>query len=83
MASALIAFLADFSAGVSLLRVPDGFSIRFNGKFDLISAFVDAIVETDFMDMASFSDMVFMLVRGVEVIVERVGDDVVNAKSCL
>jgi hypothetical protein len=83
VASALVAFLADFSAGVSLLRVPDGFSVRFDGNIDLISDFVDAIVDTDFMDIASFSDKVFMFVFDVEVIVKRVGDDVVNAKALL
>ena len=72
MASALIAFLADFSAGVSLLRVSEAFAVRFEGIIDLINDFVDAIVDTDFMDAASFPDMVFMLVRDVEPILGTV-----------
>lgn len=38
-----------------------------------MSDFVDAIVETDFMDIASFSDMVLMLVRGIELILGIAG----------
>jgi hypothetical protein len=71
VASALVAFLADFSAGVSALRALDSCFVRFDRNIDMISDFVDAIVDTDFMDTASFSDIVFMFVVGVEVIVKR------------
>jgi len=73
VASALIAFLADSSTRDSLLRVSVVLVVRFDGRIFLMSDFVDAIVETDFMDIASFSDMVLMLVRGIELILGIAG----------
>jgi hypothetical protein len=61
--------LAELSAGGSLLRVPAGFVYFLDGSIDLSSDFVDVIVDTDFMDMVSFSGRVFMLDRGAELIV--------------
>jgi len=69
VASALIAFLSDFSAGVSLLRVFFVSVHRFVASIDLSSDLVDAIVDADFMDMASCSEMAFMLARCDECIV--------------
>jgi len=63
VASALIAFLSDFSAGVSLLVVFLVSVECFGASIDLSSDLVDAIVDVDFMDMASFSEMAFMLAR--------------------
>ena len=69
MASALVAFLSDFSAGVSLLGVFVVFVDRFVAGIDLSSDLVDAIVDVDFMDMTSFSEMAFMFARCDECIV--------------
>jgi hypothetical protein len=63
-----MALLAELSAGESLHRVPAGFADLFDGSMDLSSDFVDAIVDTDFIDRASFSGRVFMLGRGAELI---------------
>jgi hypothetical protein len=63
VASALIALLCDSRAAVSSLRVSVGFVYRFDGRIDLSKAFVDAIVDVDFVDMSSFSEFGFMLVR--------------------
>jgi hypothetical protein len=68
-----MALLAELSAGDSLLRVPAGFvdvfADLFDGSIDLSSDFVEAIVDTDFIDSASFSGRVFMLDRGTALIV--------------
>jgi hypothetical protein len=64
-----MALLAELSVGESLLRVTAGFVALFDGSIDLSSDFVEAIVDTDFIDRASFSGRVFMLDRGAELIV--------------
>lgn len=75
MASALVAFLSAFSAGVSLLFVSLLFEGRFDGSIDLIRDFVDAIVDADRRDRASFSGIVLVLVQFVEDIVFEVRQD--------
>jgi hypothetical protein len=51
-----------------------GFVYRFDGKMDLSNAFVDAIVDTDLMDMVSFSVAGFILVRS-EVVMCRLSGE--------
>ena len=68
----MIAFLSDFSTGVSLLVVFVVFGDRFVASIDLSSDLVDVIVDVDFIDMASFSEMAFMFARCDECIVVAV-----------
>jgi hypothetical protein len=70
VASARVAFIADFSAGVCVLLMSAGFVYRLDGSSDLRRAFVDAMVDVDVMDTASFSVTGLMLVRLVEVIAD-------------
>jgi hypothetical protein len=56
----------------SLLVVSAGFADRFDGSIDLSSAFVDAIVDVDVVDMASFS-----------VTYVRFGEPIVDDLLCL
>jgi hypothetical protein len=61
-ASALIAFSCTCIAGSALFLDSTGLIYRFEGSNDLSSAFVDAIVDVDLVDTASFSDMVLIVV---------------------
>jgi hypothetical protein len=55
-----------------LFLISVGFVARFEGSIDFSSAFVDAIVDVDAIDMASFSVASFVLVRLDVVMVDDV-----------
>jgi hypothetical protein len=55
VASALVAFIADLSAGVGFLPIFAVFVYRLDGSSDFRSAFVDAMVDVDVIDIVSFS----------------------------
>jgi hypothetical protein len=71
VASARVAFIADVSAGVCVLPVSASFVYRLDGSSDFRRAFVDAMVDVDVIDIASFSMAWLMLVRLVEVIADN------------
>ena len=66
VASARIAFLSVSSACPSLPLVDFVFKVCFDGRIDLSKYLVDAIVDIDLRDDASFSGIVLVLVRVVE-----------------
>lgn len=60
MASAFISFLSASSAGVSIFPVSTGLLDRFDGSIDRSKDFVDAAVDVDLVDIASFSETEFI-----------------------